>query len=104
LSYSYSNQAAIFYSKTVFFALLLEGDPAPPPATNDVITALNQWFLGQPAILALFSDGQCHHVTTAEETLLPYCTFFKVSDVTEAFTTGYALPSRNCPGQRACRD
>lgn len=39
------------------------------------------------SLLGLLSDGQIHHVTAPEETLLPYATFFEVSDVPVARTT-----------------
>ena len=53
----------------------------------DLVTAIQQWFLGQPSLQALFSDGQAHHLSAAEETLLPYLTYFKVSDTVDIYTT-----------------
>lgn len=43
------------------------------------------------SLAALFSDGRLHHLQAPENTLLPYGTFFKVSDVVEQFTTAYGL-------------
>jgi hypothetical protein len=53
----------------------------------DLITAVQQWWLGQSTLQALFSDSQLHHKSAPEDTLLPYATYFKVSDVAETLNT-----------------
>ena len=37
----------------------------------------------------LTSDGNIYHLQAPEGVLLPYITYFKVSDVVDPFTTGY---------------
>ena len=53
----------------------------------DVVTAVQQFFLTQAQLHAIVSDGKLHHKSAPEDTLLPYATYFKVSDTPDTWTT-----------------
>jgi hypothetical protein len=62
-----------------------------PTLGNDLLTAFKVWWDAASAefsLASLLSDGQIHHLSAPENTLLPYATLFKVSDTPELKTTG----------------
>lgn len=57
---------------------------------TDVLAAFVAWWNGTPAATALTTTGVIWHKEAPEGALLPYATFFLVSDTAETQTTGYA--------------
>ena len=65
------------------------GGVQPILYSQDVVSALQGWWLNQTSLQSLTSDGKLHHLQAPESTLLPYATYFKVSEVVEQWTTAY---------------
>jgi hypothetical protein len=66
--------------------------PPPPQIGDDPITAIQKWWQTNSMTLASFtSDGKLHHLQAPQGVVLPYATYFKVSDPVETFTTGYGF-------------
>lgn len=66
--------------------------PVIPPvrwAGVDVISAVQAWWQGMPAMQALTADGKLWHRVAPEDTPLPYATVFLVSETPEIWTTSY---------------
>lgn len=67
-------------------ALLLEGSGW---TGTDVISAVQAWWRGTPAVAALVADGRLWHAVAAEPVPESYATVFLVSEVSQAWTTAY---------------
>lgn len=58
---------------------------------TDVLSALQSWWQYTPAAVALTPGNPLWFKESPEGALLPYATFFLVSDVVEIQTTSYAM-------------
>lgn len=68
------------------------GPAVVPPvrwAGPDVVSAVQAWWQGTPAVQALASDGRLWHRVAPEDTQLPYATVFLASESVASWTTGY---------------
>src|SRR5882672_4241119 len=66
----------------------VQSDSGPPPTTNyDVITALQVWWQAQASLQTLTGVSKLYHLSAPEGTLLPYATYFLVSDAVDTRTT-----------------